>query len=33
MSAEVFTQLVAECADDDELITKMKEHISQQKKG
>ena len=29
MSSEWFTELVATCADDDELIAKMKEHISQ----
>ena len=27
MSSEQFTKLVATCADDDELIEKMKEHI------
>ena len=27
MSAEVFTEMVAGCADDDELIEKMKAHL------
>lgn len=27
MSAEAFTELVAQCADDDELIEKMKAHL------
>ena len=27
MSAEVFTEMVAACADDDELIEKMKAHL------
>lgn len=29
MSSETFTKLVNSCADDDELIEKMKEHIEQ----
>ncbi len=27
MSSDVFTELVASCADDDALVAKMKEHI------
>lgn len=30
MSSEMFTELVNSCADDDELIAKMKEHIENQ---
>jgi hypothetical protein len=29
MSSDAFTELVDGCVDDDELIAKMKEHLSQ----
>lgn len=31
MSSDEFTKLVATCADDDELIARMRQHIEQKK--